>query len=73
MVNKMLLKMLANRLKNYLSKCVSEERSFMEGRFILNNALIAIEIIHDLKRKTRGNKVELDLKIVISKAYDIVD
>jgi hypothetical protein len=39
----------------------------------LDNALIAIEVIHALKRKTRGCKGDLALKIDISKAYDKVD
>lgn len=44
----------------------------MEGRFILDNAMIAIEIIYTLKRKTKGNKAHIALKIDISKAYDRV-
>lgn len=39
----------------------------------MDNALIAIEVIHVLKRNTKGNKGELELKINISKVYDIVD
>ncbi|WJX44074.1 hypothetical protein P8452_31099 [Trifolium repens] len=71
---KMVSKLLANRMKRCLVKCVSEEQSaFIEGRSILDNALIAIEIIHALKRKTQGSKGELALKIDISKAYDRVD
>ncbi|MCH80014.1 hypothetical protein A2U01_0000776 [Trifolium medium] len=59
---KMISKLLANRLKG----CI-------EGRSIVDNALIAIEVIHALKRRTRGTKGELALKIDISKAYDKVD
>jgi hypothetical protein len=71
---KMVSKLLANRLKECLEKCVSKEQSaFVEGRSILDNALIAIEVIHALKRKTRGVKGDLALKIDISKAYDKVD
>ncbi|PNX86022.1 ribonuclease H, partial [Trifolium pratense] len=71
---KMVSKLLANRLKVCLDKCISEEQSaFVEGRSILDNALIAIEVIHALKRRTRGLKAELALKIDISKAYDKVD
>jgi hypothetical protein len=71
---KMVSKLLANRLKTCLDKCVSEEQSaFIEGRSIFDNALIAIEVIHALKRRTRGMKGELALKIDISKAYDKVD
>ncbi|GAU14523.1 hypothetical protein TSUD_250650 [Trifolium subterraneum] len=61
-------------LKGCLDRYVSEEQSaFVEGRSILDNALIAIEIIHALKRRTKGTKGELALKIDISKAYDKVD
>ncbi|GAU39328.1 hypothetical protein TSUD_60790 [Trifolium subterraneum] len=71
---KMISKVLANRLKCCLDKCVSQEQSaFVEGRSILDNALIATEVIHALKRKTKGRRGELTLKIDISKAYDKVD
>jgi hypothetical protein len=70
----MVSKLLANRLKLCLDKCISEKQSaFVEGRSILDNALIAMEVIHALKRRTRGNKGELALKIDISKACDKVD
>ncbi|XP_058732621.1 uncharacterized protein LOC131604177 [Vicia villosa] len=66
--------MLANRLKLVLNRCVAEEQSaFIEGRSILDNAMVATEIIHALKRKTRGTNAHLALKIDISKAYDRVD
>ncbi|GAU27012.1 hypothetical protein TSUD_313740 [Trifolium subterraneum] len=42
-------------------------------RSILDNALIATEVIHALKRKTQGRRGELTLKIDISKTYDKVD
>ncbi|GAU40629.1 hypothetical protein TSUD_190060 [Trifolium subterraneum] len=62
------------KLKCCLDKCVSQEQSaFVEGRSILDNALIATEVIHALKRKTQGRRGELALKIDISKAYDKVD
>jgi mannosylglycoprotein endo-beta-mannosidase len=57
-----------------LGKFISEEQSaFVEGRSIIDNALIAIEIIHCLKRRTRGTKGELALKIDFSKTYDKVE
>jgi hypothetical protein len=71
---KIVSKVLANRLKSCLDKLVSQEQSaFVEGRSILDNALIAIEVIHAMKRKTKGHRGELALKIDISKAYDKVD
>ncbi|XP_058741502.1 uncharacterized protein LOC131613882 [Vicia villosa] len=61
-------------MKHLLEKCVAEEQSdFIEGRSILDNAMIGFEVIHTLKRQTRGNRSNLALKIDISKAYDKVD
>jgi hypothetical protein len=71
---KMVSKLLANRLKRCLDKCVSLEQSaFVEGRSILDNALIATKIIHTMKRKTKGWKCDIALKLDISKVYDRVD
>jgi hypothetical protein len=58
-------KLLANRLKMCLDKCISDEQStFVKGRSILDSAFIAMEVIHSLKRTT-GIKGELVLKIDI--------
>lgn len=74
MVYKMVSKLLANIMKKFLAKCVSEEQSeFVEGRSILDNAMVAIETIQALKRRKMGTKGELALKIDISEAYDIMD
>lgn len=73
-VYKMVSKLLTNRMKKCLAKCVSEERStFIEGCSILDSVMITIETIHALKRRTKGTKGELALKIDISKAHDRVD
>jgi hypothetical protein len=67
-------KALANRLKRCLDKRVSQEQlTFIEGRSILDNVLIAIEVIHALKRKTNGRRGELALKIHISMACNKID
>ncbi|CAK8573865.1 unnamed protein product [Lathyrus sativus] len=73
-IYKLLSKALVNRLKVMLGKCVTEEQStFVEGCSIMDSVMIAIEVIHALKRKTKGNKARLGLKVDIIKAYDIVD
>jgi len=71
---KMVSKLLANRLKRCLDECVSQNQStFVEGHSILDNTLITTGIIHSMKRKTKGWRGELALKIDISKTYDRVD
>ncbi|CAH9084787.1 unnamed protein product [Cuscuta epithymum] len=73
-VYKILAKVLANRLKSILPKCISKEQSgFVSGRFIMDNVLVASEIIHYLKCKTRGIQGAAALKIDIIKAYDRID
>ena len=45
----------------------------MPGRLITDNILIAFEIMHYLKRKRRGNKGEVTIKIDMNKAYDRIE
>ena len=73
-VYKMVAKVLANRLKNVLDKCISTSQSaFVPGRSILDNALVAIELTHYMKAETKGNQGDIALKLDISKAYDRLD
>jgi hypothetical protein len=71
---KLVSKVLANRLKSVLHKCISETQStFVPGRSILDNALVAIELVHHMKTKTRIKERSVALKLDISKAYDRID
>lgn len=71
---KIVSKVLANRIRRVISKCISEEQSaFVEGHSILDNALIAIEVVHYMKCKTKGKKGDVALKIHITKARDRID
>lgn len=55
-------------------ECISHEQStFVEGRSILDNVLMAFEVVHHTKCKTREKIGEVALKIDISKAFDRVD
>ena len=68
---KVLSKVLANRLKLVLQKCISDNQSaFVPGRSILDNAMVAIEVVHYMKLKTKGKQGNVALKLDISKAYD---
>jgi hypothetical protein len=68
---KIIAKVLANRLKQVLPKCVSHHQSaFVPKRFILDNAMVAIEVVHYMRTKTTGKTGCVALKLDISKAYD---
>jgi hypothetical protein len=68
---KIIAKVLANRLKEVLPKCVSHHQSaFVPDRSILDNAMVAIEIVHYMRTKTKGKTGCVALKLDISKAYD---
>lgn len=71
---KILSKVLANRLKKVLPHIISSFQSaFIAGRSITANVQIAFEIIHRMKRQTKGRGGKVALKIDISKAYDRID
>ena len=68
---KILAKDLANKLKRVVGQVVSEARNaFVEGRQILDAALIANEVIHVLLQRKLGGVV---CKLYIQKAYDHLD
>jgi hypothetical protein len=71
---KVVAKVLANKLKGVLNKCISDNQSaFVPGRSVLDNVMAAIELVHYMKAKTRGKQGDAALKLDISKAYDRID
>ena len=70
-VYKIMAKVLANQLKRIMSILISNAQSaFVPVRYICDNILAAFEVIHYMKRKTKGKKGSVALKLDISKAYD---
>ncbi|XP_010682933.1 uncharacterized protein LOC104897695 [Beta vulgaris subsp. vulgaris] len=71
---KILSKMMANRLKVFLSDLISLHQSaFVPGRLITDNAMTAFEIFHSMKRGGDGKKGVMAFKLDMSKAYDRVE
>jgi len=69
-VYKIIAKVLAERIKNVLPYVIDESQSaFLKGREILDSALMANEVIEDLRR---GGRSGLCLKVDFEKAYDSV-
>lgn len=70
-IYKIISKVIAKRLKPILQGLISEEKlGYVEGRQILDNILLAQEMIHTLhSRKITGMMMQLD----VSKAYDKVN
>ncbi|XP_021716657.1 uncharacterized protein LOC110684510 [Chenopodium quinoa] len=71
---KIISKTLANKMKTMLGSIISENQSaFVPNRLIIDNALIAFEIFHGMKRKGEGKDGTIALKLDMSKAYDRVE
>jgi len=73
-VMKIVTKAITNRLKHTLGDVIDiEQNAFVQGRLITDNALIAMECFHWLKKKGKGEKGVMALKLDMSKAYDRVE
>ncbi|XP_027172427.1 uncharacterized protein LOC113772083 [Coffea eugenioides] len=70
-VNKVISKLLANRLSKVLPGIISPQQSgFVQGRQISENFLLAQELLSDIRKSNRGGNVVL--KLDMAKAYDRV-
>lgn len=68
---RILSKVLSNRLKECLDSIISGQQSaFIQGRLLMDNALIEFKVNHSMRRHTQGKTGLIGLKIEISKAYD---
>ena len=74
MIYKIMSKVLANRLKQVLPYIVSPTQStFVPGRLIIDNVLVAYETLHTMHARKKGKKWTLALKLDVSKAYGRVE
>ena len=73
-IYKMASKTLANKLKKILPSIISDIQSaFMNGKLIIDNVLVAFEMMHHINLKKTGAKGEMAIKLDMSKAYDKVE
>ncbi|XP_062088814.1 uncharacterized protein LOC133795381 [Humulus lupulus] len=71
---KVISKVLANPMRGLIDQIISDTQStFIPGHLISNNVMVAFEVMHYLKRKRKGKKGFMALKLDMSKAYDRVE
>ena len=69
---KIITKLLVNRIKPLMPNLIGPaQTSFVPGRHITDNIILAQEIIHSMRTK-KGKKGLMAIKIDLSKAYDLL-
>ena len=71
-IYKSITKIIVNLIKPFLSKLIGlAQTSFVPGRNISDNVIIAQEIIHSMQRK-KGKMRFMAIKVDLEKAYDML-
>lgn len=73
-IYKLILKVLANKLKSRLPFVISESQSaFQYDKAISDNILVAFETLHHMKNKKIGKEGYMAIKLDMSKTYDRIE
>ncbi|XP_042979926.1 uncharacterized protein LOC122310106 [Carya illinoinensis] len=71
---KIVSKTISNRFKKTLSAIISPTQSaFLPGRLIIDNIMVAYELLHSMKSRKKGRVGSMAIKLDMSKAYDRVE
>lgn len=71
---KIMSKVLANRLKNFLNAIISQNQSaFILERLITDNIMVAYELLYLMKARKKGRVGAMAIKLDMSKTYDVVE
>ena len=74
MINRLVSKVLANRIKTILPNIISNaQTAFVPVRLITENIFIACEMLHRLRNKRKSKIGHMTAKLDISKAYARVE
>ena len=73
-VSRIVPKVLANQLKLILPCVISNSQSaFVSNHLIIDNTIVAFEVLHRMQNKRTGKKGQMTIKLDIRKAYDRVE
>lgn len=71
---KIFSKTITNKLKPFMHSIISNNQStFILGRLISDNILVAHEMLYSMKKEKKGKVEKLAVRLDISKAYDRVE
>lgn len=71
---KLVSKTMNDRLKSVMHSIISSNQSaFISGRLIIDNIIVAYELLHSLKKNKKGKVGKMVVKLDMSKTYDRVE
>lgn len=71
---KLISKVLANRIKGVLNEIIApNQTAFISRRLIIDNIMIAYELLHSMKTRNKGSMGSMAIKLDMPKVYDRIE